>query len=112
MVGEGEGRSTEEGGEREGKVWGEKGRRKGSGMGRIWKEGEKGGRKGKGKKVPPIFQTKFTPMPMSCVHVKISPYRLWVISEIDASFNMILSILFSCCYLSVNRLIVLGPESV
>ena len=25
-------------------------------------KGKEGGRKGKGKKVPPIFQTKFTPM--------------------------------------------------
>ena len=32
------------------------------GGGREGKEGEKGRRKGKGKKVPPIFQTKFTSM--------------------------------------------------
>ena len=37
------------------------------GEGEEGKEGEKGGRKGKGKKVPPIFQTKFTPMSIALI---------------------------------------------
>ena len=51
----------------EGRVWGEKG----GGKGRGGEDGEKGGRKG--KKVPPIFQTEFTPMYASLIRSHAFP---------------------------------------
>ena len=57
-----------------------RGRGKGSG-GEKGKEGEKGGRKGKRKKVPPIFQTKFTPMSLSLtlgtLYLSSAKLKLW-----------------------------------